>query len=327
MFTVTSHRLLHPKTGLYAFANQYKSVYGHANNGSVLVFAHGTSNHKEQWEPVISATFRQCKGVIDEAWSLDCQSHGHSGVLNESALRDGRAVSIEDYADLLRHFVQSDLVARKRVLAVGHSGSTVAWTLAAFETTSPVSPIAAFVFFEAVHMIPPTIHDDLRVVRGATNIKAAGLRKTAFASMEEAEKYTRSQYPWKKWDERVIQSYLNHGLTTLFGSTRVVTSCKPTQEAWLYEPYVYLLGGHLYTKLCATFPVHLIFSERAEMFSEKTRDGFYDGRDGRNPASVHILPKCGHLLVQEKPDESADILSRIILQIDTNERGDVKPRL
>lgn len=99
------------------------------------------------------------------------------------------------------------------------------------------------------------------------------------------------------------------------GSEEVTLNCTLKQELDGYAPNIPLLAGHLYPKLCATYPVHGIFGERPELYSNATRDRFFDGKDGRSMASVQILPKAGHLLVQEYPDTTAEMLANILKRI------------
>ncbi|KAI0922960.1 hypothetical protein AcV5_009817 [Taiwanofungus camphoratus] len=122
--------------GLFCSANRYTQTDDVPENGLTLIFAHCASAHKEQWEITIKKLFElisescnlpQCR--IREAWALDCQSHGDSALLNHDKLRDAnsRAISIEDYGDLLRFFTRSEYVAGHRLVAIGHSASTSAW--------------------------------------------------------------------------------------------------------------------------------------------------------------------------------------------------------
>lgn len=51
---------------------------------------------KEQWEVTIEKLFEltTSRSVIREAWALDCQSHGESGILNAEKLRDRDPISM-----------------------------------------------------------------------------------------------------------------------------------------------------------------------------------------------------------------------------------------
>jgi pimeloyl-ACP methyl ester carboxylesterase len=85
-YQIQSHTLLQPRTGLYSLANQYIPKDS-APDGLTLVFAHSTSNHKEQWELVISRIFELFPGRVNEMWAIDWQNHGESAVLNDHALQ------------------------------------------------------------------------------------------------------------------------------------------------------------------------------------------------------------------------------------------------
>ncbi|KZT40842.1 hypothetical protein SISSUDRAFT_413040 [Sistotremastrum suecicum HHB10207 ss-3] len=159
------------------------------------------------------------------------------------------------------------------------------------------------------------------------NVQAAQSRKTTFQNMQQAEKYFRKRLPWSLWDPRIIETFLEHGLMTLPNSTEVTTKCKTSQEVWSYEPYVHLLAGHLYGKLCTTFPVHAIFGERPEMYSKKTRDVYSDGKEGRVLASVAVIPRTGHLLVQERPDEAAQHIARVLSKVSSNKVDSIRAHL
>ena len=67
-------------------------------DAATLVLAHGTSSHKEFWEPVLEELYDQMavsSGTdssvlkIRDAWAIDCPGHGESAVLNEEILSIG----------------------------------------------------------------------------------------------------------------------------------------------------------------------------------------------------------------------------------------------
>jgi pimeloyl-ACP methyl ester carboxylesterase len=225
--------------------------------------------------------------------------------------------ALEDYADILRSFVESHHVAGKRLVAVGHSTATCAWTLAIFQISLPVSPIVAVVLFEPVHILQPVTADDERILRGKMNVRGVQSRKHTFPSREDASLWARKRMPWKTWDDRMFQCYLQHGFRSMEGSSQVTLSCSLAQEMWQCDPNVPIIAGHLYPKLCATFPVHGIFGERPDMYSNATRDLFFDGKERRSMASVQIIQKAGHLLVQERPDVAAEMMVSILRQVES----------
>nr|VWO99701.1 Pre-mRNA-splicing ATP-dependent RNA helicase PRP28 (EC [Ganoderma boninense] len=128
-----------PDSGLSVSANRYSHCPADSvhppDDGITLVFAHCSSAHKEQWEPTISRLFDLSatsntlspQWRIREAWSLDAQSHGDSAVINQHALAERHALSIQEYASMLNFFVTSEFLYGKDIIVIGHSASTSAW--------------------------------------------------------------------------------------------------------------------------------------------------------------------------------------------------------
>ncbi|KAJ7729244.1 hypothetical protein DFH07DRAFT_781989 [Mycena maculata] len=172
-------------------------------------------------------------------------------------------------------------------------------TLAIFQISLPISPIVAVILFEPVHILQPVTAGDERILKGQLNIWGVKLRQTTFASREDASVWARKRMPWKTWDDCPLKS--------------------TDQEIWQCEPNVPIMAGHLYTKLCATFPVHRIFGQHPDMYSNATRDRFFDGKEGRTMASAQIIPRAGHLLVQEKPDTAAEMVVLILGQVQVDQ--------
>ncbi|KAJ7614591.1 hypothetical protein DFH06DRAFT_1368198 [Mycena polygramma] len=54
------------------------------------------------------------------------------------------------------------------------------------------------------------------------------------------------------------------------------------------------------------------YSESVLKCTHVVRDRFFDGKEGRSMATVQIIPKAGHLLVQEKPDTAAETIVSIL---------------
>ncbi|KAI0722372.1 hypothetical protein C8T65DRAFT_137555 [Cerioporus squamosus] len=79
-------------------------------------------------------------------------------------------------------------------------------------------------------------------------------------------------------------------------------------EVAFYYGDGHVLAGALISKMCGRHPVHAIFGERSEMISLKTRAELCDASQGRIMASISVVPKCGHLAVQENPDGVASAI-------------------
>ncbi|KAI0770434.1 Alpha/Beta hydrolase protein [Fomes fomentarius] len=336
MLKPTNYILRLPDSGLFVSANHYYTVPSPpessepqfaASNGLTLVFAHCSSAHKEQWETTIERLFHfsSCatgpslppQRRIRDAWTLDAQNHGDSAILNKEILGQVNALTIQEYAGMLRFFVTSKLVQGRTIVAVGHSASTSAWTIACAERTIP--NIRAIILVEPVMVTPPIVDHDTRIVKGETNVAGVLSRRHAWSSRAALLDMLKKRYPWKIWDERIFEAYLKHGFVEhhdASGRHMITTKCSIVQEVGFYYADGHVAAGHLVQDLCARYPVHAVFSERPEMVSLESRKSICDVSQGRKMASVSIVPRCGHLAVQENPDGVADAIFHILLSSD-----------
>ncbi|KAM5540921.1 hypothetical protein V8D89_005565 [Ganoderma adspersum] len=305
-----------PDSELSVSANRYISAEsGPSDTGVTLVFAHCSSAHKEQWEPTIARLFDLSAASntlspqwhIRAAWSLDAQSHGDSAVINWHALAERQALTIQEYASMLNFFLTSEFV-------VGHSASTSAWTIACAEASIP--RLRALIFVEPVMVVPPISDRDPRITAGDTNVAGVLARSEGWESYASLRSMLKKRYPWKIWDERVLEIHLKHGFVEVAGSVAkqggITPKCLKTQEVGFYYADDHVLAGKLVAKLCSRYPVHSVFGERPEMVSLESRKLICDVNEGRVMASLSVVPRCGHLAVQENPDGVAGAIFKII---------------
>ncbi|KAI0683040.1 Alpha/beta hydrolase fold-1 [Earliella scabrosa] len=314
-----------PSGGLFFAANHYTRSDGGDRTdgcGPTLIFAHCSSAHKEHWETTIRRLFDLSATPntlpphwrIRDAWALDAQSHGDSASLNKDLLNKDKPLSIEEYARMLRYFVTSKLVQGCTIVAVGHSASTSAWTIACAGTTIP--NIRAMILIEPVMVTPPIVDDDPRILRGETNVAGVLARQETWPSRAALLHMMKKRYPWKIWDERIFEAYLRHGFVEVQNPTsdhtEIATKCPKEQEVGFYYADDHVAAGKLVHDLCARYPVHAVFSERPEMVTLESRKSICDASQGRVMASVSVVPRCGHLAVQENPDGVADAIFHIL---------------
>ncbi|KAI1790038.1 Alpha/beta hydrolase fold-1 [Ganoderma leucocontextum] len=316
------HQFNLPDSNLLVVADRY---YLHANvsneDGVTLVLAHCSSGHKEQWLPTVTKLLDLCsrspslqpRWRIREAWALDAPNHGDSAILNRAALLGHQPLSIQDYADMLGFFVRSDFVKGHSIVAIGHSASTSAWTLVCAGNSPP--PLRALILVEPVMLPPPVTERDLK--KGDTNTSTVLARQEVWDDFATLRGWMLKRYPWKIWDPRIFDLYLKHGFVevtdTLAGKTRVTTKCRKAQEVGYYYANDHIVAGKVTSTACARHPVHALFSERPEMVSLRARKAICDVSEGRLMASISIVPKCGHLAVQENPEGVAEALFGILL--------------
>ncbi|KIP05278.1 hypothetical protein PHLGIDRAFT_74530 [Phlebiopsis gigantea 11061_1 CR5-6] len=262
--------------GLQCAVNSYRQSCtctsgGVRCDGLVLVFAHCTSTHKEHWEPTLEKLFALAAATdqfaICEAWSIDCANHGDSALLNDAQLSDKEPLTVKDYAALLRYFVNSELLAdRRKVIGVGHSSSTSACTL----ETLPLSfaNLSALILVEPVMVPPPILQNDPRIVTGQRNVVRVLKRRDTWDSLDAARGWLAKQIPYKIWDPRILDIYVEYGLHTVrdaAGKEHVTYKCKLSQEVAFYTHEDHVLAGEKTAAMCGRMPVHSIFGERPEM--------------------------------------------------------------
>ncbi|KAI0737332.1 hypothetical protein C8Q80DRAFT_1115322, partial [Daedaleopsis nitida] len=315
----SSHKFDLPD-GLSVAAKCYRKEYTQdgprSPNGVTLVLAHCSSGHKEQWEPVLLRLFELCSQsapcapqvCIREAWALDAQNHGDSALLNKTALQRRQPITIQEYGSMLAHFAQSDLVKGHELVAVGHSASTSAWTIACAAETPP--PLCMLILVEPVMVTPPLLPKDPRVIAGRSNTASVMSRKESWSDYADLAAYMGKRYPWKVWDKGVMETYLKYGFVEVMtsGTKTVMPKSLNVQEVGFYEPDDHILAGTLGTKVCSRYVVHVLFGERPEMVSLESRESICDGSQGRTMTSISIVPQCGHLAVQENPCGVADAI-------------------
>ncbi|PPQ75526.1 hypothetical protein CVT25_011503 [Psilocybe cyanescens] len=209
-------------------------------------------------------------------------------------------VTLSDYTNILRCLLESQYLKGKCVMVVRHSSSTLTWTLAVLQAIIPALMIKAAILVEAAYVLPPLGDNNERITQGIMNKKGVKSRKHTFPSRDKAAKWCCQCIPWKVWDKHIFKCYM------------VALNCTLEQELNGYAPNVPLLAGHLYPKLCVTYSVHGIFGECPELYSNATRDRFFNGKDRQVMASVQIMPKAGHLLMQEVPETAAEMVAKIL---------------
>ncbi|KAJ2912230.1 hypothetical protein MD484_g8185, partial [Candolleomyces efflorescens] len=304
--------------GLWVSAKRYTSEESVKNEGGLtLLFTHCNGSHKEQWEIVIAQLFnlQQSKAEpyrIREAWSFDRQNYGDAAVLNAQALfRRQDTVSLYEWALALSSFVQSPLLRGHRLVAIGHSAGATAWMLTTQHFHSPPYTSMFLVESTITHkaIFERELDERMQYMDFVVNLTLN--RKYQWDSKQKAFEYFKKRVPWIMWDERSVRLLVEYGLHDSPDYRRGV-SLKWTreQEAASYpdtkphqESAIYL------SRLCKQIPVHLVWGERVEFMPEYLRDSLSDPLEGMSPASVSYVQDAGHMVVQEKPDSLAEVIS------------------
>ncbi|CAK5266241.1 unnamed protein product [Mycena citricolor] len=288
--------------------------------GVTLVLAHGSGFHKEHYEPVIedlhrliavsSATSRAAPR-IDDIWAVDHPSHGEAAILNEEAFhRQGRMDDgAREYGRALHAFltlpnagIDVDF-SKRRLVLVGHSmGAMAMYAPSGIHLTC-----TAWLISHLAASPPPRVFG--RRGAGFRRSGAAERDQDVWGSREEAALFVKRGKMWAKWDPRVVEIFLAHGLRSLptlkyphGGANGVTLTCTVDEE----ESTSRDVDGAL--KICESIravaeqcPTHLIYGAVNDVLSQELKNSLIARAGGpRNLGSVVFVPGAGHLVNRSK---------------------------
>ncbi|KAH9891655.1 alpha/beta-hydrolase [Cubamyces lactineus] len=314
--------------GLYFVAKRYVP-HSSAERGLTLLFFHCTGSHKEVWEPVIQSVFDRTEKTpnpataIREAWTFDWQSHGEAGRLNRdflTRLKDVHVLATE-LVNGVKRFVATEHPFDSHILiGIGHSSGVTSLLLTTINDSLPAVPYKALIVMEPSALTREVVRRtgmDM-YVRMRTLKVAIQKRCDNWSTREEAKAFFRKRMPWKAWDQRALDLFVEHGLVQLpvqnkDGTTtsRVFLACLPYQEGAAYYGHgdIHHVAAERLQTLDPSIPVHFMFSAREEVIPKYVRDSLLALR---HVASLQFIPNSGHLVVQEKPDEVSSAIIRVL---------------
>ncbi|MCX7635350.1 MAG: alpha/beta hydrolase [Syntrophales bacterium] len=185
-----------------------------------------------------------------------------------------------------------------RPYLVGHSmGATVLVLASALYGVEP----RAMVLIEPIFL--PEDFYRLHITVDQHPLAAKAIRRTnRWRDREEARAYVRSRPLFQRWDEEMIDLYIQYGMTEA-GNGEVALTCSPQREAALF------MGGMQYDPwpeiAKVTCPTLVLEGEESE------NRAFIDL--GRAVALLprgeyRLVPQAGHLIPMEQPQTTARII-------------------
>ncbi|KIY49680.1 hypothetical protein FISHEDRAFT_65118 [Fistulina hepatica ATCC 64428] len=283
-----------------------------------LILSHGTSFHKEQWEPALDDFYALVRDghnrlPIRDAWVIECPNHGDSAELNEKALDWGYEVTFrwEEYAHMIHLFVHGlgrgvDIdFSKRKLIGVGHSMGAVAF-IDAMSFFPKIKP-------ERLVLIEPMILTKATNsgTQGRFFYNSAKNRRDIWPSKEDAYTGMKGRPAYKMWDDRVLRIYANHGLRPLPTSTYpdkhegVTLKCTRQQELATYnDPQassrIFDFLGHVVKRV----PTHLIvgtIDNPALPLIVKDEVIRFAAGGAQNLVTIGHVERASHLVVQENP--------------------------
>ncbi|KAH9902445.1 alpha/beta-hydrolase [Cubamyces lactineus] len=296
-----------------------------AAGAATLLFFHCAGSHKEAWEPTIQQLFAKDaangteKRFIRQAWSFDMPNHGEAAQWNQDLLkRLDKPLTVEDYAEGLRHFIASGALPGHRLITIGHSLGATAMLLATLPDKLPPPPYETVVMVEPALISPECYKENFDVQDGLLKATSKGVlkRRDTWESREQAKEYFEKRFPWDTWDARVLELYVRHALrdveTPGGGTPKVTLCCEKAQEsnAYSYISPHFRIVELFRSGMDPSLPVHWVTGERDDIAPDYVHESVMKLR---KVASTCKVPDAGHFVVQENPDGLASALYSIVI--------------
>ncbi|KAL6150400.1 hypothetical protein ACJQWK_00579 [Exserohilum turcicum] len=173
-----------------------------------IIGTHAQAFPKELYEPLWAEIHGRMKSAgisIRSIWIADVAHQGYSGILNEHKL--GNEPCVFDHGRDLLHMVNifRDQMIRP-IVGIGHSmGGTALVSLALLHPR----------LLETLILIDPIIHRRTFAAGYRTPALASARRRDVWPSRAAAAKHFRKSKYYQKWDERVLERWLQYGLRNL----------------------------------------------------------------------------------------------------------------
>jgi pimeloyl-ACP methyl ester carboxylesterase len=129
---------------------------------------------------------------------------------------------------------------------------------------------------------------------------------------------------WRKWDKRVLSSYVRYGFEEVNESdlgtgkrkSYVTPTLRKDEESPLYACLSHTVEPESLGRVCRAVEeagrgVHVVWADFEEFISKTARDEILDAAEHR-VVSQRTIKGAGHLVPQEKPDELGEALVEIL---------------
>ncbi|GAO49439.1 alpha/beta-hydrolase [Saitoella complicata NRRL Y-17804] len=308
----------HPSDVLRLALNQYTPVENTTprKGDATIIMNHANGFHKELYEPfleVLVDRLREAGVGVRGIWAADVVSQGESGVINEGKLGDEFCWT--DHARDILHLIQTHELTPAHtsgpLLGLGHSmGGNQIFHSAIMHPR----------LFTAIVGIDPIIEPGLTA--GHAPAKASIRRRDIWSSMDEARAYFKSKPFYQSWDPRVLELHMQFGLRELPTPTYpdkkgVTLTTTKDQEVWSFlrhappNPPGRPEAVDVFKKLggLGDLPVMYLLGEKSHINTEK---GVKAKRDATPGAEFAWIKDAGHLVPQEKPVETAEVIAEFL---------------
>ncbi|KAG2136778.1 Alpha/beta hydrolase fold-1 [Suillus cothurnatus] len=299
-----------------------------AKDGLTLVFTHGLAGHKEQYDPTIARllSHTQTRATIRDIWVPDFPNHGQTALLNRPVLdaRKAAGKAMCNIALYLQAFLSTPSLKSSTVVGIAHSGSCTFWIFALTSMPPSLTPFA-LIMVEPTLMFPSLTPTDPRSIHGAANVRGSLAKRDRWPDRETLMKWlVGGKGVWRKWDKRVLSSYVRYGFEEVNESdlgtgkrkSYVTPTLRKDEESPLYACLSHTVEPESLGRVCRAVEeagrgVHVVWADFEEFISKMARDEILDAAEHR-VVSQWTIKGAGHLVPQEKPDELGEALVEIL---------------
>ncbi|KAJ7461827.1 Alpha/beta hydrolase fold-1 [Mycena galericulata] len=301
----------------------------HQNSGDAftLILTHSLAVHMETWEITVAhlytlATSRSSQVKIREIISVESPNHGGSAVVNaeEIAKYPGNDWTRE-YSKAVQRFLislssETQFTARNLV-GISHSVGAAALFIAA--EAVPSIRFKAMITFEPGMTSKDSPH---RHRSNQAAIAWAWLRPDVWRSRKAARKELLASPMYSTWDPRVFDLFIEHGLIDHpaakhkppFTFPGVITALSKEHHALSFRSDDLVKDGITsYAAVTQKIPVHVVWGSIHELANQELKDFMSDPKAGRTPASVSYIEGASHMVIQQKPEQAAEVVYSLLL--------------
>jgi len=258
---------------------------------------------------------------------MDSPNHGAAATINEHALLERpHGMTAYDWGRGVQTLLKSNLISSDKVVSIGHSAGACVMVLSTTFYSLDELPYTSMILVEPTMMTKESSAQAFKQLSEVMRvIESVKKRRDIWESREIARAWFEKRLPWKRWDSRILDAFIRHGLRDLptatypDRATGVTLACTRAQES---VGYIYhqdgVDGNERLKDLCPRIPVHCIFGAEIDLIPNETHRDVYEGR---RMASVTRVQGAGHLVTQEAPFKLAQAIWNALNQDYGNPRS------
>ncbi len=256
-------------------------VWDYGGGGPPLLFCHCAGTMGRIWEPVLARLFGGRRLL-----ALDFRGHGDS-LKPEGRGHYGWASFAGDVEDAVRALGMAGVGG-----AVGHSGGGVAVAMAQLANPGMFTRLA---LVDAILAPAWFFPERMPLAEGARR------RKIHFHSMAAVAGRLGGKYPYAKWHPEAREAYWRHGFS-MEEDGALTLKCPGRIEAYFYE----CGSSESVLKRLGEIGEPVLFLTGTKSYMEGHVRAQHDLNHG---GRLEVLAGTGHFVPQERPEETAALLS------------------